>query len=218
MAKHGSKVVAAAVATLLISLPSDEGGVKNGVSKPYYDIGGVLTVCYGHTGRDIDPFKIYNTEECNEFLRKDIVRHMSRVQGCLTREPSLGQLIAFTSHDFNTGAWCGSRSNREFNAGNNPESCRAISTSPTGAPAWSYVKGTYVEGLHKRRKREEAVCMKDLYAKVSMGDGAPIAVANWSLYLARPYRLQFVSEWPSSGYSGDSPYVRGFDLSGQGAS
>lgn len=168
MEKYGSKIAGAAVAALLLSLPADEGGVdKNGNSKPYYDIGGVLTVCYGHAGNDINPKKIYNRQECLAFLEKDVSRHMNRVQSCMKREPLVGQLVAFTSHDFNTGGWCTSRSMREFNAGNDEVSCKAISTSTDGSPAWSYVDGRYVAGLQSRRKREEQTCLESVYAKIS---------------------------------------------------
>ncbi|MDI9095705.1 glycoside hydrolase family protein, partial [Providencia rettgeri] len=34
--------------------------------EPYKDVGGVLTVCYGHTGIDIVPNKTYTKEECDQ--------------------------------------------------------------------------------------------------------------------------------------------------------
>lgn len=207
MAKYGSKVAAAALAVLMVTLPQDEGGVKNGVSKPYYDIGGVLTVCYGHTGRDIDPRKLYNQEECNEFLRKDTLRHMERVQSCLQREPTVGQLIAFTSHDFNTGGWCGSRSNREFNAGNDKESCVALNTSPNGSPAWSYVNGKFVKGLYDRRTRERKKCEEGFYEQVSWWSRGFTPAQHWSLRLAREDGVQRISEWIGSGYPRNSVYL-----------
>lgn len=181
MEKYGTKVAGAALAALLVALPADEGGVdKNGNSKPYYDIGGVLTVCYGHTGKDIDPKRIYNKQECLAFLSKDVTKHMNRVQGCITREPLVGQLVSFTSHDFNTGGWCGSRSMREFNKGNDEESCKAISTSTDGSPAWSYVNGRYVAGLQYRRKREERTCLESVYAKVSYSNSGRYSFSSYS--------------------------------------
>ena len=185
MEKYGSKVAGAALAVLMVSLPQDEGGVKNGMSKPYYDIGGVLTVCYGHTGRDIDPKHIYNQAECDAFLRKDVEKHMNVVQNCLKREPTVGQLIAFTSHDFNTGAWCTSRSMREFNLGNDRVSCIALNTSPSGTPAWSYVNGRYVKGLYDRRTRERRKCEENLYDQVSWWTRGVAPASYWGMELAR---------------------------------
>ena len=142
----------------MVLLPADEGGVSKGFSQPYIDIAGVKTVCYGHTGKDIEN-RIYSQAECNDFLVKDITRHMKRVESCANREIPERMLVAFTSFDFNTGGWCGSRSNREFNAGNLKEACRAMAYAPSGKPAWSYINGsTFVPGLFSRRIRESGVC------------------------------------------------------------
>ena len=95
----------------------------------------------------------------DDFLVKDITRHMKRVESCANREIPERMLVAFTSFDFNTGGWCGSRSNREFNAGNLKEACRAMAYAPSGKPAWSYINGsTFVPGLFSRRIRESGVC------------------------------------------------------------
>lgn len=153
-----SKAAAGAITALMVLLPTDEGGVSKGFSKPYIDIAGVKTVCYGHTGKDIEN-RIYSQAECNDFLKKDITRHMKRVESCANKEIPERMLVAFTSFDFNTGGWCGSRSNREFNAGNFKEACRAMAYSPSGKPAWSYRNGTvFVPGLFSRRIRESGVC------------------------------------------------------------
>jgi lysozyme len=44
-----------AMAIAAVLIPSLEGGEY----KPYRDVVGVLTVCYGHTGADIIPTKTY---------------------------------------------------------------------------------------------------------------------------------------------------------------
>ena len=169
MANYASKLTGAAIAALLVSIPVEEGiPMKNGMAKPYYDVAGLPTVCYGHMDKKLDMTRLYSMQECENFLQEDLTKHMNRVRSCMTREPKLSQLIAFTSMDFNTGGWCSSRSKREFNLGNDMESCKALSTSTDGSPAWSFVNGKYVKGLQLRRKREEAECKKDLLnAKVS---------------------------------------------------
>ena len=144
---------AAALVLLMASLPDDEGIRYT----PYKDVGGVLTVCYGHTGSDI-VMKTYTKQECLDLLEKDTKRHMARVQSCMTRVPTAYQLAGFTSMDFNTGGWCGSRSNREFNAGNDKESCRAMAYGPTGQKVWGYVNGVFWDSIHKRRIREMNQC------------------------------------------------------------
>lgn len=144
----------AALAALLITLPADEG-VRY---PPYRDLAGVLTVCYGHTGKDIE-MRTYTEAECLELLKKDTEIHMNIVQKCSKRPLPAHKLVAYTSFNFNTGGWCTSRSNREWNAGNDAESCRAMAYAPNGSPAWSYVNGNqFVKGLHARRIREMEIC------------------------------------------------------------
>lgn len=159
MAGLKEKVAAstAAMMLLLASLPDDEGVRYT----PYKDVGGVLTVCYGHTGSDI-VMKTYSKKECLDLLEIDTQRHMKRVQSCMTKVPTAYQLAGFTSMDFNTGGWCGSRSMREFNLGNNIESCKALAYGPQGQKVWAFVDGVFWESIHKRRIREMNQCLKGL--------------------------------------------------------
>lgn len=152
-----SKAAALAITALMASLPTDEGERF----KPYVDIAGIKTVCYGHTGKDIEN-RLYTKQECEEILRKDIIRHMKVVESCTKREIPASMLVAFTSFDFNTGGFCVSRARREFDAGRNKESCNALAYGPTGKPAWSYVNGnTFVNGLFQRRLRERSKCLEN---------------------------------------------------------
>lgn len=157
--KEKVAVTAAAMVLLMTTLPSDEGVRYT----PYKDVGGLLTVCYGHTGPDVKPGVKYTEAECLNLLKQDTKRHMDRVQSCMKRTPTGDQLAAFTSMDFNTGAWCGSRSSREFNLGNDVESCEALAYSPSRQAAWSYVRGVYFESLFNRRLRERKQCLNGLY-------------------------------------------------------
>lgn len=58
-----------AIAIAAVLIPSLEGVEY----KPYRDVVGVLTVCYGHTGADIIPTKTYTEAECKAMLDKDLV-------------------------------------------------------------------------------------------------------------------------------------------------
>lgn len=154
-----SKAAAGAIGALLLLLPPDEGGVGPNGSKPYIDIAGVRTVCYGHVSPKIEN-RWYSVQECENLLKLDIVRHMKQVESCTTRDIPKNMLIAFTSFDFNTGGFCSSRAKREFNKGQDKEACNAMAYNPSGKPAWSFVNGTtYVDGLFKRRLRERAKCL-----------------------------------------------------------
>lgn len=157
-----SKAATAVVAALLVTLPADEGGVHNGFSKPYTDIAGVKTVCYGHTGKDIEN-RVYTKAECEAILAKDIEKHLAQVTKCLNKEIPTSMLIGFTSFDFNTGGFCISRALREAKANNYREACNAMAHNPSGRPAWSYVNGDkFVQGLYNRRLRERKECLRDV--------------------------------------------------------
>lgn len=125
--------------------------------RPYADLGGVVTVCYGHTGPDIVP-KTYTKVECKEMLSKDINKF---AQGVLKISPELAerpnQLGATISFSYNIGlpAYKNSSVAREFKAGNYKAGC-------TNMLKWVYVKGTYTKGLDNRRHQEYNVCMKGL--------------------------------------------------------
>lgn len=163
MAGLKSKAFTAVIGALLVSLPVDEGGVSGGFSKPYVDIAGVKTVCYGHTRSKIED-RLYSKAECEQLLVKDIERHLNNVNRCLGREAPVSVLTGFTSFDFNTGGFCDSRALREAKQGNWYEACNAMAYNPSGRPAWSYIKqGTvFVPGLHKRRLREREECLTDV--------------------------------------------------------
>lgn len=155
-----AKAASAALAGLLITLPADEGLRTT----PYKDVGGLLTVCYGHT-RNVQN-RSYSKEACLELLEVDTLTHMRRVEGCMDskrrEDVPAGMLMAFTSMDFNTGGWCNSRSRREFNKGNDVESCKALAFNERNMPAWSFVDGKFYKGLHNRRIREMNTCYDSL--------------------------------------------------------
>lgn len=127
----------------------------------YYDLAGVLTVCSGYTGKDIVRDKVYTPGECNLLLRKEVLEHSKGVLNCVNAPLKEHQYNAFVLMAYNVGVsgFCSSRALRLFNEGRIEEACRAIAYSPTGSPAWSFVKGKYVPGLHNRRIYEMNTCL-----------------------------------------------------------
>lgn len=134
-------------------------------AKPYKDLGGVITVCMGYTGKDIVLDKLYTREECTVLLRKELAVHGEGVLKCVTAPLKQHQFNSFTLFAYNVGvtAACNSRAIRLFNAGNIYEACNAIAYSPSGKPAWSYVDGEYVQGLFNRRLFERKMCIGEDY-------------------------------------------------------
>ena len=126
----------------------------------YYDIVGVPTVCSGYTGKGIVFGKKYSSQECNAFLRKELVVHSMGVLECISAPLKENQYNAFTLMAYNVGVsgFCSSRAVKLFNEGKIMEACRAMAYTPNGSPAWSFAGGKYVEGLHKRRLYEAKMC------------------------------------------------------------
>lgn len=54
-------------------------GLEGRRHEPYRDVAGVLTVCDGHTGKDILPGKHYTDAECDALLNKDLALVAARI-------------------------------------------------------------------------------------------------------------------------------------------
>ena len=138
----------------------------------YYDIAGIPTVCQGYTGKGIVFGRKYSAEECNTFLRTELIEHSTGILNCVKRPLEQHQHDAFTLFAYNVGVAgaCGSRAIREFNAGNIEASCHALYKAPNGSPVWSYAKVdgqlSFVQGLYNRRQYEARMCLGQPNAKL----------------------------------------------------
>ncbi|RFV38292.1 glycoside hydrolase family protein, partial [Salmonella enterica] len=63
---------AIAIASALITGPTGNDGLEGVRYKPYRDVVGIWTVCYGHTGNDIMIGKTYTESQCKALLNKDL--------------------------------------------------------------------------------------------------------------------------------------------------
>lgn len=127
----------------------------------YLDIGGVPTVCTGHTGKDIDMNKIYTVNECRRLLTKDIQDRQPQILECINAPITQEEYDAYTIFAYNVGpkAFCSSRANKLLTAGQHELACKALATGPDGKPAWSYVNGKFIPGLQRRRQFERDMCL-----------------------------------------------------------
>lgn len=121
--------------------------------KPYYDVAGVLTVCYGHTGSDIIKDKLYSQSECESLLKKDLDKVKKRIDPMITvalPETTKAALYSFT---YNVGAGAFSRSTllKLLNSGDLLGACGELRL-------WVYAGGKKWKGLITRRQIEEEVC------------------------------------------------------------
>lgn len=121
---------------------------------PYYDVAGVLTVCYGHTGSDIRPGKKYGESECKALLKKDLVPFSRSVDRSVKVPTSEYQKAALITFSYNVGVTAFERSAvlRHLNSGNYQAAC-------DGLRQWIYAGGKKWQGLINRREVEHEVCM-----------------------------------------------------------
>ena len=146
-----NKIFLGVVSTALIASTALWEGDKR---EPYYDMVGVLTVCYGYTGSDIILGKKYSKAECDGLLAKELRRYNVGVLECVNVPITRNELDAYTLFAYNVGiqGFCRSSLLRQLNAGNHTAACN-------GLTAWSYAGGKYVQGLNNRRKYERQMCL-----------------------------------------------------------
>lgn len=126
-------------------------GFEGNAPTPYRDVGGVLTVCYGHTGSV--EHRRYADAECDALLQKDMAEANAIVHRCITVPMTIGQEAALTDGTYNAGQAlvCGSTLQRKANAGDWLGACAELSR-------WVNAGGRRLEGLVRRRAAERALC------------------------------------------------------------
>lgn len=147
--KPGITGLAIAAILLAASIIKPWEGKEN---KPYRDVVGVLTVCYGHTGKDIE-MRNYTDSECDALLHADMKTANAAVNRCITRPIAIHIEAALTSAAFNIGdkVVCGSGLQRKANAGDIAGACAELDR-------WVYAKGRKIKGLVNRRAAERRMC------------------------------------------------------------
>lgn len=147
--KAGITGAVLAVILLAMSLIKPWEGRKN---YPYRDVVGVLTVCDGHTGSDIQ-MRNYTDAECDVFLQNDVQTANDHVRRCITYPLPAHVESAFTSATYNAGPKlvCGSTLQRKANAGDLAGACVELSR-------WIYAGGRVWKGLVNRRAAERRMC------------------------------------------------------------
>lgn len=122
--------------------------------KPYHDGGGVLTVCHGHTGKDVTTGKIYSKEECNALMKQDLLVARATVERYVTVQLTDLQKAALTSFVYNigSGAFANSTLLKKLNAGDIQGACDQMRR-------WKYDEGKVSKGLINRREVEREICL-----------------------------------------------------------
>ena len=124
------------------------------VNSPYRDPVGILTVCYGHTGKDIEQ-KRYADTECLQLLEADVNRHAKALE-CTDGRYTIHQGAAIVSLAYNIGVagFCRSSAAKAAKAGDYATACRKLALHNKAG-------GKVLPGLVTRRSFEQAICEGD---------------------------------------------------------
>jgi len=124
-------------------------------TKPYYDIGGVLTVCYGET-QGVER-REYTPEQCHMMLQSRVMEFHAEVMALVEKDLPVTMQAAVTSFAYNVGIDAFARSTllKKINRGDLHGACQELDK-------WVYVGRTYVRGLANRRASEKRLCVAEL--------------------------------------------------------
>lgn len=141
---------AIAIATVMLS---GNGGLEGREYVPYKDVVGVITVCDGHTGKDIILNKRYSDAECDALTKADLERIAKQVNPSIKVKTTEMQLAAIYSFSYNVGANAFIKSTmlKKLNAGDYAGACDELKR-------WVYAGGKKWKGLMNRRDVEYEIC------------------------------------------------------------
>jgi lysozyme len=148
----GTMAASIALATPLIA---DLEGFQE---KPYKDIAGVWTVCYGET-RNIDTGRVYTRQECDSMLADSVPDYYTAAMAPINPEIDvpITMRAALTSFVYNIGGGAYRKSTmlKKINTGDLYGACQELDR-------WVYAARMYIKGLANRRAKEKLLCVAEL--------------------------------------------------------
>lgn len=126
------------------------------VLKAYRDVAGILTIGYGHTGKDVTEDLEWTQEQADDQLIKDISVHELGVKALLKVPVTDNQLDALTSFAYNLGLGALAKSTLLFWV-NQQEFNKAAKEFDK----WVNAGGKKIPDLVKRRAIEKALFLKE---------------------------------------------------------
>lgn len=116
---------AIAIASALITGTTGNDGLEGVRYKPYQDVIGVWTVCYGHAGKDVMLGKTYTESECRALLNKDLNTVARQIDPYILKpipETMRGALYSF-AYNVGAGNFRTSTLLRKINQGDQKGAC-----------------------------------------------------------------------------------------------
>jgi lysozyme len=141
------KTALASLAAIAIATPLI--GTWEGLeTKPYKDIGGIITVCYGET-ENIEN-RAYTKKECDEMLEKRVPDYYHSAMKHVKVDIPITMAASITSFNYNIGPGNFSKSTmlKKINAKDFWGACEELDR-------WVYVGKMWVKGLANRRASEK---------------------------------------------------------------
>lgn len=154
----GTHSAAASGGAILIAAAAFIAPWEGLATKPYYDVVGVKTVCFGETAADgVDLNRSYTPAECRELLAKSLPKYDNGIKACIHRTMPDSVHVALISAAYNVGvhAVCSGSIATRANAGDWRGACNALLAYNRGG-------GRVIKGLDNRRHAERDRCMKDV--------------------------------------------------------
>lgn len=142
-------------AAIVLGLSSTVVGYYEGmVPNTYADPVGIATICYGHTGPDVEWGDTRTAEQCEELKQADMQAALGSVLRCTGPNLQNHEYAALVSFTYNVGgtAFCTSTMAQQINSG------APASVWCAQLDRWVYAKGIKLPGLVKRRAAERALC------------------------------------------------------------
>lgn len=124
-------------------------------NKAYIDPIGIVTVCYGNTGKEAVLGKTYTDDQCLDQMATDLKEHdkqlLSVVKVPFKSDYQHAAMLSFV-YNAGIGNFSSSTMLKKLNAKDYDGSCQELTK-------WVYAKGKKLNGLVTRRTKEYLYCM-----------------------------------------------------------
>lgn len=123
----------------------------------YVDPVGILTSCFGHTGKELKPKQKFTEDQCLSQLAKDLEKHDKEMMKNIKVSLSDEEHAAYLSFTYNVGVgnFKSSTLLKNLNMNKREEACNQLLR-------WVFAKGKKLKGLVTRREEERKLCLSGL--------------------------------------------------------
>lgn len=123
----------------------------------YVDPVGILTSCYGHTGKELKLNQRFTEVQCLDQLAEDLSKHNKEMLKYIKVPMSDEEHAAYLSFSYNVGVgnFKSSTLLKLLNKEKRVEACNQLTN-------WVFAKGKKLKGLVNRREEEKNLCLSGL--------------------------------------------------------